>query len=39
VPRLIKQVETLPLLATGKLDLRAAQLLAADQKTPVAAVM
>jgi acyl-[acyl-carrier-protein]-phospholipid O-acyltransferase/long-chain-fatty-acid--[acyl-carrier-protein] ligase len=35
IPKLIKQVETLPLLATGKLDLRAAQLLAADSKTPV----
>jgi acyl-[acyl-carrier-protein]-phospholipid O-acyltransferase / long-chain-fatty-acid--[acyl-carrier-protein] ligase len=38
IPRLIKQVEALPLLATGKLDLRAAQQLAADQKTPVATV-
>jgi acyl-[acyl-carrier-protein]-phospholipid O-acyltransferase/long-chain-fatty-acid--[acyl-carrier-protein] ligase len=38
VPKMIKLVETLPLLATGKLDLRAAQQLAADQKTPVAAV-
>ena len=33
VPKLIKQVEALPLLATGKLDLRAAQQLAADTKT------
>jgi acyl-[acyl-carrier-protein]-phospholipid O-acyltransferase/long-chain-fatty-acid--[acyl-carrier-protein] ligase len=38
IPKLIKQVEALPLLATGKLDLRAAQQLAADTKTPVAAV-
>jgi acyl-[acyl-carrier-protein]-phospholipid O-acyltransferase/long-chain-fatty-acid--[acyl-carrier-protein] ligase len=38
VPKLIKQVDALPLLATGKLDLRAAQQLAADTKTPVAVV-
>jgi acyl-[acyl-carrier-protein]-phospholipid O-acyltransferase/long-chain-fatty-acid--[acyl-carrier-protein] ligase len=38
IPKMIKQVEALPLLATGKLDLRAAQQLAADTKTPVAAV-
>ena len=38
VPKLIKQVEALPVLSTGKLDLRAAQQLAADTKTPVAVV-
>jgi len=38
VPRLIKQVDALPLLATGKLDLRAAQQLAADTRTNAAVV-
>jgi acyl-[acyl-carrier-protein]-phospholipid O-acyltransferase/long-chain-fatty-acid--[acyl-carrier-protein] ligase len=38
VPKLIKQVGALPTLATGKLDLRAAQQLAADTRTPVAVV-
>jgi acyl-[acyl-carrier-protein]-phospholipid O-acyltransferase/long-chain-fatty-acid--[acyl-carrier-protein] ligase len=38
VPKTVKQVETLPLLATGKLDLRACQQIAADQKTPAAVV-
>ena len=32
VPKLIKQVEALPVLSTGKLDLRAAQQMAADTK-------
>jgi acyl-[acyl-carrier-protein]-phospholipid O-acyltransferase/long-chain-fatty-acid--[acyl-carrier-protein] ligase len=33
VPKVIKQVDTLPLLATGKLDLRACQQLAQEPET------
>jgi acyl-[acyl-carrier-protein]-phospholipid O-acyltransferase/long-chain-fatty-acid--[acyl-carrier-protein] ligase len=38
IPKIIKQVDSVPHLASGKLDLRACQQLAQDQKTPVAAV-
>jgi acyl-[acyl-carrier-protein]-phospholipid O-acyltransferase/long-chain-fatty-acid--[acyl-carrier-protein] ligase len=36
IPKVVKQIETLPLLATGKLDLRACQKLAQESKTTVA---
>lgn len=35
IPKVIKRVEAIPLLATGKLDLRACQRLAAAQEVPV----
>jgi acyl-[acyl-carrier-protein]-phospholipid O-acyltransferase/long-chain-fatty-acid--[acyl-carrier-protein] ligase len=35
IPKLIRQVDALPLLATGKLDLRVAQQMAAEAKTTV----
>ncbi len=35
IPKIIKRVETIPLLATGKLDIRACQRLAAAEEAPV----
>jgi acyl-[acyl-carrier-protein]-phospholipid O-acyltransferase/long-chain-fatty-acid--[acyl-carrier-protein] ligase len=38
IPKIIKQVDSVPHLASGKLDLRACQQLALDEKTPMVAV-